>query len=125
MQGIKSYKDLIVWQKAIDLAVEIYKISALFPRSELFGLTMQIRKAANSISLNTAEGHGRNTTKNYVAALYIAKGSLQEVESALILAVRLGFIEESFCEKANSLILEEYKMFNALINSLEDKYNKN
>ena len=93
----------------------------MFPREEVFGLTAQIRKAVNSVSLNTAEGHGRNTTKNYINSLYMAKGSLQEVESALILSNRLGFVDEAMCEKANALILEEYKMFNSLISSLESK----
>lgn len=122
MSDIKSYKDLIIWRKAIDLAVEVYKFSAMFPKEEIFGLTSQIRRAVCSISLNIAEGYGRNTTKNYVSSLYIAKGSLQEVESAIILSNRLGFVDESKCEKANSLIIEEYKMFNSLISSLKEKY---
>jgi four helix bundle protein len=87
--NIKSYKDLIIWQKSIDLAVEIYKLSSKFPKEEIYGMTSQIRRAVCSISLNIAEGYGRNTTKNYINSLYIAKGSLQEVESAIILSVRL------------------------------------
>lgn len=124
MASIKSYKDLIIWQKAIDLAVEIYKVTSCFPKEEVYGLTSQIRRAANSVSLNIAEGYGRNTTKNYINALYIAQGSLQETESGLILATRLGFLKKEDWEKANSLVIEEYKMFNALINSLEEKIQK-
>jgi four helix bundle protein len=121
--NIKSYKDLIIWQKSIDLAVEVYKLSSKFPKEEIYGMTSQIRRAVTSISLNIAEGYGRNTTKNYINSLYIAQGSLQEVESAIILSIRLNFIKGEDCEKVNSLMLEEFKMFNALINSLENKIN--
>lgn len=123
MGNIKTYKDLIIWQKSIDLAVEVYKLSSKFPKDEVYGMTSQIRRAVSSISLNIAEGYGRNTTKNYINSLYIAQGSLQEVESAIILSIRLNFVSESDCEQANSLILEEFKMFNALIHSLENKIN--
>ena len=123
MGSIKSYKDLIIWQKSIDLAAEVYKLSAKFPKEEIYGMTSQIRRAVTSISLNIAEGYGRNTTKNYINSLYIAQGSLQEVESAVILSIKLNFIKEEDCEKVNSLMLEEFKMFNALINSLENKIN--
>ena len=121
MGSIQSYKDLIIWQKSIDLSEEIYKLSSLFPKEEIFGLTSQIRRAVCSISLNIAEGYGRNTTKNYINSLYIAQGSLREVESAVILSIRLGFVKENNCEKVNALIVEESKMFNALINSLKEK----
>lgn len=89
----------------------------------MYGMTSQIRRAVTSISLNIAEGYGRNTTKNYINSLYIAQGSLQEVESAILLSNRLNFVKEEDCEKVNSLMLEEFKMFNALINSLENKIN--
>ena len=121
MATINSYKDLIVWQKSLDLAVEIYKLSSLFPKEEVYGLTSQIRRASCSVSLNIAEGFGRNTTKSYVSFLYIAEGSLREVESAVTLSNRLGFVKESSCEKVNSLIEEEMKMFNVLIKKLEEK----
>lgn len=123
MGDIKSYKDLIVSQKAIDLAVETYKLTKSFPKEEMYGLTSQVRRAACSVSLNIAEGYGRNTTKNYVNSLYIAEGSLRELESGLILSTKLNFISNSNCEKANSLITEEFKMFNALIKSLEKNKN--
>ena len=114
---------MIICQKSIDLAVEAYRLSSGFPKEEIYGMTSQIRRAATSVSLNIAEGYGRNTTKNYINSLYIAKSSLQEVESAVILSIKLNFIKEGDCEKINSLILEEFKMFNALINSLESKIN--
>lgn len=120
-KSIRSYKDLIVWQKSVDLTEEVYKISALYPKEEIFGLVSQVRRAACSITLNIAEGYGRNTTKNYVNSLYVAKGSAQEVEAAIILSVRLGFVTSEKCEKANALLLEEFKMLNSLINTLEEK----
>lgn len=121
MATINSYKDLIVWQKAMDLTVEIYKLSSSFPKEEIYALTSQIRRAACSITLNVAEGFGRNTTKSYVSFLYIAEGSLREVESAVLLSTRLGFVKPKDCEKVNALIEEEMKMFNVLIKKLEDK----
>lgn len=121
MGSIKSYKDLIVWQKSMDLAVETYKLTRSFPKEEIYGLTSQVRRAAYSISLNIAEGYGRNTTKSYINSLYIAEGSLRELESGLILGTRLDFLHDKECQKVNSLIIEESKMFNALINSLEKK----
>jgi four helix bundle protein len=123
MGTLKSYKDLIIWQKAILLSAEVYKLTSLFPKEEIFGLTSQTRRAAYSIPLNIAEGYGRNTTKNYVNSLYIAQGSLQELETAIILGCELGFISKNDCEKVDSLIIEEFKMFNSLINSLEYKIN--
>ena len=121
MATINSYKELIVWQKAVDLTVEVYKLSSQFPKEEVYALTSQIRRAACSISLNIAEGFGRNTTKSYVSFLYIAEGSLREVEAAVILSNRLGFVNESSSEKVNALIVEEMKMFKALIKKLEEK----
>lgn len=118
---IKSYKDLIVWQRAIDLAAEVYTLSALFPKEEQYGMISQLRRAACSVSLNIAEGYGRNTTKSYINSLYIAKGSLQEVESAIILSIKLGLSNEIACKKANDLITEEFKMLHKLISTLEDR----
>ncbi len=121
MGKISSFKDLIVWQKAMDLAVEVYQLTKGFPKEEMFGLTSQLRRAACSISLNIAEGYGRNTTKNYINYLYIAEGSFRVLESGLIIGTSLNFLTEKECEKAYALIIEESKMFNALINSLEKK----
>jgi four helix bundle protein len=106
MGNIKSFKDLIIWQKAIDLAVEVYQLTKVFPKEEMFGLTNQLRRAACSISLNIAEGYGRNTTKSYINSLYIAEGSLRELESGLILSTRLNFLAQEEFEKINSVIIE-------------------
>lgn len=104
MATINSYKDLIVWQKSVDLTVEIYKLSSKFPKEEIYALTSQIRRASCSVTLKIAEGFGRNTTKSYVSFLYIAEGSLREVEAAVILSVRLGFVKQQECDSINGLI---------------------
>lgn len=79
MNKITSYKDLLVWQKAVDISVEVYKLTNSFsPKDEIFGLTSQVRKAANSILLNIAEGHGKNSTKHFLSYLITAYGSNSE-----------------------------------------------
>lgn len=121
MNELKSYKELKVWQKAIDISVEVYYISAGFPSDERFGLTNQIRRASNSISLNIAEGYSRNTKKSYLNFLNIAQGSLFELESGIILAERLQFIKQDSLSKLSILILEECKMLHTLIKKIEAK----
>jgi len=120
MSKINSFEDLIVWQKSIDLSIEIYRITAKFPREEIFGLTSQIRKASNSVSLNISEGSAR-TTKMYINQLTIAKGSATEVLSGSILAVRLGYMEERELLQVRGTITEVKKMLHSLISSLENK----
>ena len=88
---VRHYSELIAWQKAMDLVVVVYRLSDPFPKAEAFGLTSQMRRAAVSIPSNIAEGQGRSTTKDFVHFLHIARGSLQELETQVILAVRLGF----------------------------------
>ena len=117
---INSFEDLIVWQKSIDLSVEIYKITAKFPREEIFGLTAQIRRASNSVSLNISEGSAR-TTKMYVNQLIIAKGSATEVLSGSILAVKLGYMEQKELLQIRGTIAEVKKMLHSLISSIENK----
>jgi len=95
MQGrTQSYRDLIVWQKAMDLARSVYEISKGFPKQELFGLTSQIRRAAVSIPSNVAEGSARRTTRDFIAFLHIARGSLAELDTQLELCERSGFLRE-------------------------------
>jgi four helix bundle protein len=90
---VQSYRDLIAWQKAMDLAVRIYEATKSFPRDELYGLTSQMRRSAVSIPSNVAEGHARDSTKEFVYFLSIATGSLAELETQLLLAERLAFLE--------------------------------
>ena len=121
MNKLKSYKDLLVWQRAVDISVEVYAISAAFPKEEVFGLTNQIRRASNSISLNIAEGYSRNSAKAYLNFLNIAQGSLFELESGIILAERLQFAESEILINLFNLITEESKMLRSLMNKIEEK----
>ena len=93
--SVQSYRELIVWQKAIDLVVAIYRITQSFPREEAFGLTSQMRRAAVSIPSNIAEGQGRRSAKEFQRFLDIARGSLQEVETQLLIANRLHYLDDS------------------------------
>lgn len=90
---VRNYQELIAWQKAMDLVDAVYECVARFPREELYGLTAQLKKAAISIPSNIAEGQGRRTTKDFVHFLYIAYGSLREVESQLMIGSRQRFVE--------------------------------
>jgi len=93
MEKINSYKDLIVWQKSIELSVEVCQVSMRFLSEEIYGLKNLIIRACNSISLNIAEGHSRNSTKSYFNSLNIANGSLYELESGIYLSQKLNFID--------------------------------
>ena len=90
---IKNYKDLIVWQKAMDLAAEIHRLTRSFPREELYGLTSQIRRAAVSVPSNIAEGQARQSTAEFRNFLSISQGSLAEVETQLLLAQRFQYLQ--------------------------------
>ena len=89
----RNYRDLIVWQKAMDLVMAIYTATSEFPRHEIYGLRAQLRKAAVSIPSNIAEGEGRRTRKEFLRFLSIAHGSLREVETQVLIAERLSYID--------------------------------
>ncbi len=114
MSKIESHRDLLVWQKAMDLAVQIYRLASLFPQNEIYRLTSQITRAAASVPANIAEGHARGTRKDYAHFLAIAKGSLMETETFLMLAVRLEYVKEGQANSALSLITEISKMLTAI-----------
>jgi len=92
--AIQSYRDLEVWRVAMDLAVATYEATKPFPKEELFGLTSQTRRAAASVPANIAEGHGRQHTKEFLNHLSVARGSLMELETHLLLAQRVRLISE-------------------------------
>ena len=119
MGDLKSYKDLIVWQKSIALVSDVYSFTKSFPAEEKFGLTSQIRRAAVSIPSNIGEGYGRATTKYYIQFLRISRGSLFELETQLLIAKNLKFITNS--ETIDNSITEISKMLNSLIKKLEEK----
>ena len=95
MGNVKSHEDLQVWQMAIDFVTDLYKVTNDFPKSELYGLTNQIRRASVSIPSNIAEGSARNSTKEYIQFLYIALGSTAEVETQLLISKNLGYTNDT------------------------------
>jgi len=116
---VRSYRDLRVWQQGMVLAEVSYLSSSLLPRDERFGLTPQIRRAAGAVPANIAEGHGREHLGDYLRFLSIANGSLMELETHVLLAVRLGFATP---EQAHNLFVqggEVGRMLSRLISSLK------
>ena len=91
---MSDFKQLKVWQKGIDLVIKVYKITESFPKSEMYGLFSQLRRCAVSIPSNIAEGSSRNNPKEFTQFLYIAQGSLSELDTQLILAQLLGYIQD-------------------------------
>ena len=118
---LKNYKELKVWQKAYKLCLEIYRITAKFPKEERYGLTSQIRRSVVSIPSNIAEGYGRKTTMDYVRMLYISYGSVCELETQILLAGDLGFVEKGELSSLIKDIAEIERMLKVLIKSLEEK----
>jgi len=117
---IQSHRDLTVWQKAMDLAVEIYRLAAKLPHSETYRLVAQMTRAAASVPANIAKGHARATRKDFANFVAIAKGSLMETETFLMLAVRLSYLTENEASVALGLITENSKMLTALRNRLRE-----
>lgn len=115
---IKDFKDLIVWHKAMELVEEVYLLVKKLPKEELFALSDQIRRSAISIPSNIAEGQGRNSSKEFVHFLAVAKGSKAELETQLLLCVKVNYLTNADIETAISLIQEVGKMLNALQKSL-------
>ncbi|TIP23029.1 MAG: four helix bundle protein [Mesorhizobium sp.] len=95
---IASYRDLIVWQQAMDLTVSIYEVTRAWPKDELYGLTGQVRRAATSVPANIAEGYGRESRASYQQFLRIAQGSLKELETHLLIAQRVGITSREAVE---------------------------
>ncbi len=113
-----DFKNLLVWQQAHELTLEIYRVTRFFPEEERFGLLSQIRRAVVSVESNIAEGNARNTTKDFLQFLYVARGSLAEIEAQLLIAKDLGYICPSEHVKIDSLRLSINKLLNLLIKSL-------
>jgi four helix bundle protein len=117
--GVQSYQELIAWQKAIDLGVVIYEATRAFPREELFGLTSQLRRASVSIPSNIAEGQGRHSANEFVRFLHIAQGSLQEVETQLMIAKRLCYLNEEQHRVLLVRCAEIARLLNGLVRSIQ------
>ncbi len=118
----KGYRDLIVWQRAIQLVKTIYVLSDEFPKAEMYGLVSQIRRAAVSVPSNIAEGQARRTTGEFVHFLSQAEGSLAEIDTQLILAVELGFVAAERTAKAVTLLDECQRMLNVMRIKLTTKH---
>jgi len=119
--GVQKYEDLVVWQKAMDLVEEVYRLARSLPNEELYSLSNQMKRAAVSIPSNIAEGQERNTTKDFINHLFIAKGSKGELETQLLICVRLQYLAQAQIVSAQCLLCEIGKMLNALIKSLSSK----
>lgn len=115
---MKSYKDLIVWQKSIDLTILIYKITEKFPKEEVYGLVSQMRRASVSVPSNIAEGRCRSTKKDYRQFLRMALGSCAELETQIIIAKRLEKTSTLDYSVIESLLEEVMKMLSSLIGKL-------
>ena len=115
---LSDFRELKVWQKAIELTVEVYSIVKLLPNEEKFALSDQMRRAAVSIPSNIAEGQGRDTMKEFIRFLSVARGSLRELSTQLEICERVQYLEQSQTAKAKDLIEEIDKMLNALSKSL-------
>jgi len=111
---IASHRDLIVWQKSMDLVVAVYRLAESFPKAEIYRLTSQVTRAAASVPANIAEGHARGSSREFAHFIAIAKGSLMETETFLMLAVRLGYVTADETGAAFRTITETSKMLTAL-----------
>ena len=121
MSEIKSYKNLLIWQKGIRIVHLVYQLVKSFPQEELYALSSQLKRASVSIPSNIAEGYGRNTDKSFSHFLDISRGSLFEIETQLIIAKELGFVSDATLYKEIlSLIEEESKMINAFSKTLKN-----
>ena len=119
MEKIKSFKELKVWQKGIEIVKDIYRITGSFPREEVYGLTAQMRRSAVSIPSNIAEGFKRFHTKEYVQFLHIALGSVAELETQVIISKELGFIDEAELQNLSEKIDHLSKMMSSLLNKMK------
>ena len=121
---VQHYRDLIVWQNAVEFVAEIYRISARFPLEERFGLTSQVRRASVSVAANIAEGSGRATSRQLLHFLGYARGSLKEAEALVFVAQRLGFVSAADCIEALRVADETSRMLTGLRASIGKRIGK-
>jgi four helix bundle protein len=117
--GIKNYRDLNAWQKAMDLVVLVYELTKEFPDDERFGLTSQLRRAAVSIPSNIAEGQGRDSDREFARFLSIAHGSLREAETQLLICERLEYIDSKRITAALERAAEVGRLITGLIKAID------
>ena len=121
MGKLNSYQDLLVWQKSVELCVEIYKLVKLLPKEEMYGLSDQMRRAVVSIPSNIAEGYTRNSTKEYLNFLSIANSSRTELETQLIICNKIGYLTEEDTEPALQKCEEIGKMISTITLKLKNR----
>jgi four helix bundle protein len=118
---VKGYRDLFVWQRSMDVVERVYRLTATMPNHERYGLSSQLQRSAVSIPSNIAEGHARQSTKEYLYHLSVAIGSLAELETQLTIAVRLGYATSESMASLLSEIEEIGRMLHSLQKSLRNK----
>lgn len=116
--SVHSYKDLIAWQKSIDLVTRVYRCTKGFPKDEAYGLTSQVRRAAVSVPSNIAEGQGRLTTGEFRQFLGHARGSLHELQTQLVIARNLGYLSDAKTEELMECSVEVDRVVNGLLTAL-------
>jgi len=121
---VKTYRDLVVWQKSMALVTEIYKQTKSFPKDETYGLTSQMRRCAVSIPSNIAEGYGRNSTMDYIRFLRVAAGSLYELQTQIEIAFNLCYLSKVELDKMYESSREIERMLSSLTKKLNDKRTK-
>ncbi len=119
MSEVRDFKELRIWQKGMDIAEKCYLLTKIFPRDELYSMVQQIRRSAASIPANIAEGYGRRTTGEYIRFINIAQGSINELETHIILSQRVGLCSQTDMESIISLLREESRMIIALRKKLD------
>ena len=118
---LKSYRELIAWQKSMDLVQTVYESVRAFPKEEIYGLTSQLKRAVVSVPSNIAEGQGRKSTREFQHHLSIAYGSLMEVETQILIAARLGYLNSEEADRIAEQTAELGRVINGLSNALSDK----
>ena len=121
MTSLKSYQELIAWKKSMDLAEQVYRVTRTFPKEELYGLTSQVRRAAVSVPSNIAEGQSQSSTSDFLRFLAIARGSLAELETQLLLATRVGYLGEPDLQATVALATEVGRLTAGLMRSLRSE----
>ena len=116
---ISSFRDLVAWQRARDLGLEIYQLTSDFPQEERFGLTSQLRRGGVSVASNIAEGYGRGTHSDYARFLRIARGALFEIETQIEFAVTLGFLSTDEYKRLQGLVDATARPLSGLIRSID------
>ena len=117
--AVRSYKDLVAWQKSMDLVTAVYRASQGFPKEEIFGLVSQTRRAAVSVPSNIAEGHARTSRKEFQYFLSNARGSLAELETQLTIAHQLAYIDETVINQLLDRLGEVGRILNGLLTALK------